>query len=160
MRRVQRFPPNVFVRLNNHNSLSMPFNRLKRCLHRLRGEFPGNGGSHAKHSRKLIVNIRFSEEYPCTTTSHGSIKRLSLGITRSEHYACAAAKAFLEVGSELPSQHRTGAFAVLMFQRFFCKQKASFPCDSIRWVVSQGYSGVAEGTTSCFSHHLLSDQFS
>lgn len=42
---------------------------------------------------------------------------------------------------------------------FFYHNKSSFLCQSIRFVVSQGYSGEAEGTTSCYSHHLLPGPF-
>lgn len=50
-------------------------------------------------------------------------RRLSRAVMRSSVCACATPKAFLEVGSELPSQHRSGAFGVVMFQRFFIVNK-------------------------------------
>lgn len=51
------------------------------------------------------------------------------------------------------------AFGVLMLWHFLAVNKSSFLCQSIRLVVSQGFSRVAVGTTSCFPHHLLPEHF-
>lgn len=72
-------------------------------------------------------------------------------------HACATGKLSKHGNKSLPrSYFHSYAFNVLMLSvLFFSVNKKQFLCYNIRCVVSQGNSGVAEGTTSCFSHHLL-----